>query len=181
MTTENTFPWFQRGKAQHCLKIHCPLERRQRRTAQRQCLIDHHHVSKVFIKQSKFTINISHSTLTAFGIHQKNLTIVLGKKDLANHKVSSSFTTVQILKKQYYMDRSCSLLSNSWQDNFWEMGDTGPCGPCTEIHFDRIGNRDAASLVNNDDPTLIEIWNLVFIQVALWIFSIVSPIYNSDI
>ena len=61
------------------------------------------------------------------------------------------------------------ILMGKKKDNFWEMGDTGPCGPCTEIHIDSRTEEerkkiDGKTLVNNDHPQVLEIWNIVFIQ-----------------
>ena len=61
------------------------------------------------------------------------------------------------------------IINGNRHDNFWEMGDTGPCGPCSELHIDLRSDEEKAAipgaqLVNKDNPQVIEIWNLVFMQ-----------------
>src|SRR5213595_3159187 len=63
------------------------------------------------------------------------------------------------------LDPKVHVLSSGKADNFWMMGDTGPCGPCSEVHIDLTPDGDTrGALVNGNDPRCIEIWNLVFIQ-----------------
>lgn len=75
---------------------------------------------------------------------------------------------IDLWKSQTNIDHA-HILKCGKKDNFWEMGETGPCGPCSEIHIDLRSEQeraevDGASLVNKDDPRVMEIWNLVFIQ-----------------
>ncbi|KAJ8281193.1 hypothetical protein GJAV_G00064570 [Gymnothorax javanicus] len=86
--------------------------------------------------------------------------------------------------KQIWLDlgiEESRILPGSMKDNFWEMGDTGPCGPCSEIHFDRIGGRDASHLVNMDNPNVLEIWNLVFIQFNRESETVLKPLPKKSI
>lgn len=80
---------------------------------------------------------------------------------MGDDNIPEDIETKEIWKSYVPEDK---IIKGLPKDNFWQMADEGPCGFCTEIHYDLIGNRSVPELVNADDPTLVEIWNIVFIQ-----------------
>ncbi|WP_304143856.1 alanine--tRNA ligase [Mesoflavibacter zeaxanthinifaciens] len=92
------------------------------------------------------------------------VTVFEGSDDADNLKMDTE--AYDIWKEYISEDR---ILKGNKKDNFWEMGDQGPCGPCSEIHVDirsaeEKAKVDGKSLVNEDHPQVVEIWNLVFMQ-----------------
>ncbi len=81
----------------------------------------------------------------------------------AEQKLAPDDEAAALWRSETDIDPTHIHLGNK-KDNFWEMGETGPCGPCTEIHIDRTPGKTGGHLVNAGTPDVIEIWNLVFIQ-----------------
>ena len=111
-------------------------------------------------------INWAWELLTeVYKIPKDRLYVTVFEGDAADN-VPMDTESFDIWKKLISKDR---IILASKKDNFWEMGDTGPCGPCTEIHVDVRPKKerdiiDGKSLVNYDHPQMIEIWNNVFMQ-----------------
>lgn len=100
-----------------------------------------------------------------YGIPKENIYITVFGGD-EEDKLPMDTEAAEYWKAYTTPDR---ILPFGRKDNFWEMGDTGPCGPCSEIHIDTRSAEEkakipGASLVNQDDPRVIEIWNLVFME-----------------
>ncbi|MES2775399.1 MAG: alanine--tRNA ligase [Bacteroidota bacterium] len=100
-----------------------------------------------------------------YGIPKDRLYVTMFEGD-AKENLAKDDEAFAEWKKWIAEDR---ILLGNKKDNFWEMGDTGPCGPCSEIHVDCRPDEerklvDGATLVNNDHPQVIEIWNNVFMQ-----------------
>lgn len=89
-----------------------------------------------------------------WGLDKNRLWVTYFREDLE---------TKELWEKNTDIDYS-HILKFDEKDNFWEMGDTGPCGPCSEIHYDFTPEGCKGSDVNADNPDVMEIWNLVFIQ-----------------
>ena len=100
-----------------------------------------------------------------YKISKENLYVTVFEGD-AKENLPADEEAITFWKEWIDEDR---IIMGTKKDNFWEMGDTGPCGPCTEIHVDCRTEEDkklidGKNLVNKDAPQVIEIWNLVFIQ-----------------
>ena len=87
----------------------------------------------------------------------------LPKKRLYATVYNDDDESLEIWKKETGIDPD-HVMKFGEKDNFWEMGETGPCGPCSEIHIDLTDDFSGKDLVNADDHRVIELWNLVFIQ-----------------
>lgn len=103
--------------------------------------------------------------IDVFGIDKDRVYVTVFEGD-PNDGLELDAESVAYWKKHISEDR---ILACDKKNNFWEMGDTGPCGPCSEIHVDLRSDEERAtvsghSLVNADHPEVVEIWNLVFIQ-----------------
>ena len=101
-----------------------------------------------------------------YGIDKDMLYVTVFEGSEDEDKLSMDKEAYDIWKTYISEDR---ILKGSKKDNFWEMGDQGPCGPCSEIHVDiRSAEEkqqvDGADLINKDHPQVVEIWNLVFMQ-----------------
>jgi alanyl-tRNA synthetase len=102
---------------------------------------------------------------TVYGIDKDRLYVTVFEGD-SKEGLSKDSEAYDYWKLWIPEDR---ILMGSRKDNFWEMGDTGPCGPCSEIHVDLRDDKDrtkisGSSLVNKGNPLVIEVWNLVFIE-----------------
>lgn len=100
-----------------------------------------------------------------YGIDPARLYVTVFEGD-ASENLPPSSVALMHWKKWVTEDK---IVYGNKKDNFWEMGDTGPCGPCSEIHVDMRSDEEIAKipgrdLVNKDHPQVIEIWNNVFIQ-----------------
>lgn len=102
---------------------------------------------------------------TVYHLPQENIYVTVFGGDEGD-KLGADEESFAIWKKYINQEQ---ILYGSKRDNFWEMGDIGPCGPCTEIHVDirpaeEIAKQPGKELVNTGHPQVVEIWNLVFIQ-----------------
>ena len=100
-----------------------------------------------------------------YGIPKENLYVTIFEGD-ASENLERDQDAYDFWKSHISEDR---IINGNKKDNFWEMGASGPCGPCSEIHVDLRSEEEKAKvsgldLVNNDHPQVVEIWNLVFMQ-----------------